>query len=283
MIAILGGLGAAVGWALSTLCSSRSSRQIDPTSVVAWVMLVGLVIAAPLAALDGVPSGLDSSAGAWLAASGAGNVGGLVLAYRALRVGQVALVAPVVSAEGAVAALIAVAAGEALAGTSAAALALIAAGIAMAAAPSTPRLAPARGRRWEAVPLALAAAVAFGASLYATARAGSQLPAAWVVLSARLIGAAFVAVPLALFGRLRLSRQALPLVIASGICEVVAFYSYIAGARHGIAVAAVLASQFAALAAVAAYVVFHERLGRVQLVGVATVVLGVAVLSALRA
>ena len=30
MIAILGGLGAALAWAISTLCSSRSSRMIDP-------------------------------------------------------------------------------------------------------------------------------------------------------------------------------------------------------------------------------------------------------------
>ena len=51
MIAILGGLGAAVAWAISTLCSSRSSRMIEPTSVAAWIMLVGLVIAVPPAVL----------------------------------------------------------------------------------------------------------------------------------------------------------------------------------------------------------------------------------------
>lgn len=283
MIAILGGLGAAAGWALSTLCSSRSSRLIDPASVVAWVMLVGLVIAAPLAALEGVPGDLEGSSVVWLAASGAGNVGGLLMAYKALRVGQVALVSPIVSAEGAVAALIAVAAGETLGAASAVALVVIAAGIAMAAMPSAPRSAPEQARPWEAVPLALAAAVAFGISLYSTARAGDQLPAAWVVLSARLIGAVLLAVPLALLGRLRLTRQALPLVIVSGICEVLAFYSFIAGARHGIAVAAVLASQFAALAAVAAYFVFGERLARVQLAGVTTLLVGVAVLTALRA
>jgi drug/metabolite transporter (DMT)-like permease len=176
-----------------------------------------------------------------------------------------------------------VAVGEPLGAASAVALAVIAAGIAMAAMPSTRSSVHEPGRGWEAVPLALAAALAFGASLYATARAGDQLPAAWVVLSARLIGAVLLAAPLALFGRLRLTRQALPLVIVSGICEVAAFYSFIAGARHGIAVAAVLASQFAALAAVAAYFVFGERLARVQLAGVATLLVGVAVLTALRA
>ena len=47
--------------------------------------------------------------------------------------------------------------------------------------------------------------------------------------------------------------------------------------------AAVLASQFAALAGVAAYLLFHERLTRIQLGGVSIVVVGVAVLSAVRA
>jgi drug/metabolite transporter (DMT)-like permease len=45
----------------------------------------------------------------------------------------------------------------------------------------------------------------------------------------------------------------------------------------------VLSSQFAALAAVAAYVLFKERLSRIQLLGVCTVLVGVALLSALRA
>jgi multidrug transporter EmrE-like cation transporter len=55
------------------------------------------------------------------------------------------------------------------------------------------------------------------------------------------------------------------------------------GSRHSIAVSAVLASQFAALAAVTAFVLFHERLTRVQLAGIAVIAVGVAVLSALQA
>ena len=71
--------------------------------------------------------------------------------------------------------------------------------------------------------------------------------------------------------------------MASGIAEVVGFASFAVGARHGVAVAAVLASQFAAIAAVAAYVLFQERLERIQIVGVTTIVVGVAVLTWLQA
>ena len=131
--------------------------------------------------------------------------------------------------------------------------------------------------------LAVLAALTFGTSLYATGRAGSELPSAWVVLSARLLGSIALFLPLAFAGRLHLTRRAAPLIVTSGVCEVVGFFSYTAGARHGIAVAAVLSSQFASIAGVAAYVLFGERLSRVQLAGVCTVVLGVALLSALRA
>jgi drug/metabolite transporter (DMT)-like permease len=54
------------------------------------------------------------------------------------------------------------------------------------------------------------------------------------------------------------------------------------GALHAIAIAAVL-SQFAAVAAVGAYVVFHERLAPHQRRGVGASLAGVAVLSLLQA
>ena len=79
-----------------------------------------------------------------------------------------------------------------------------------------------------------------------------------------------------------MSRRLAPLVIASGVGEVAGFFAFTAGARHGIAVAAVLSSQWATIAAVAAYVLFRERLGRIQLIGVVVVIAGVALLSALR-
>jgi drug/metabolite transporter (DMT)-like permease len=283
MIAILGGLGAATAWAISTLCSSRSSRMIDPVSVVAWVMLVGLVVCGPLAALQGVPAHLAGDPGAWLALSGAGNVGGLMLAYAAMRIGLVALVAPVVSTEGAIAATIAIVAGETVSAAVGVTLAVIALGICLSARPSARSVGAARRTHLKAVVLAFLAACVFGVSLYSTARAGESLPAAWVVLSARLIGTVALIVPLACTGRLRLSRPAVPLIVVSGLCEVAGFFSFTFGSRHGIAVAAVLSSQFAALAALASYLLFGERLSRVQAVGVGTVIAGVAVLSLLRA
>jgi drug/metabolite transporter (DMT)-like permease len=139
------------------------------------------------------------------------------------------------------------------------------------------------GHHPRVVILALVSTLSFGTSLYATGRAGAALPASWVVLSARLIGAVALALPLALMGRLRLTSRALPFVVASGLAEVAGFYSYTWGSRHGLAIAAVLSSQFAVVALAASYVLFSERLSRVQLAGVTCVLVGVAALSALRA
>jgi drug/metabolite transporter (DMT)-like permease len=283
MLAVLGGLGAAFAWAISTLCSSRSSRMMEPIAVVGLIMVVGLVITAPIAAAQGAPS-FDAESVTWLVISGGGNVGGLVLTYKALRIGQVALVAPLVSTEGAIAATISLLAGESLAPGVGVALALIAVGVCLSSVPeSTGSERRLVHDQPASVLYAIAAALVFGTSLYATGRAASTLPSTWVVLSARLIGTLALAIPLAASRRLNVVRRAVPLVVVAGVCEVAGFYSYTAGARHGIAVAAVLASQFATIAAVAAYFLFRERLNRVQLAGVSSVIVGVALLSALRA
>lgn len=282
-MAILGGLGAALAWAVTLLCTSRATRMIGSGSVLAWVMLAGFCIVLPWAVLEGIPDGLDGSSAGWLLIAGLGNVLGLLLVYTALRLGEVGIVGPIVSTEGAIAALLAVLAGEHLAAGSAAMLVLIAVGIALAAT-TAESTEPARIGRIGAVPAyALLAACAFGVSIYATGRASAELPIGWAVAPPRILGVLLVTIPLAATRRLQLTRVAAPLVVVAGVAEVVGFSCFALGARHGLAVAAVLASQFAAVAAVAAYFLFRERLSRLQVAGVATIVAGVTVLTALQA
>ena len=281
MQAIVGGLGAALVFATVTLCNSRSSRMIGAGPLLAWVMLIGLLITGPAVLLEGVPDGLDGEATTWLAVAGVGNVVGLLLAYAALRSGKVGVVAPLVSTQGAIAAVIAVIAGETISPGAGIALGAIACGVFLAG------VGPAgeSGERHEAraTLYALGAAVAIGWSLYATARASIELPVVWALLPSRVIGVAAVTVPLALRSGMRMTRKALPLVLVAGVCEVLGFALFAWGARDGIAVSAVLASQFAAVAAVAAYVLFRERLAPTQIAGVAIVVVGVGALSGIQA
>lgn len=278
MIAVLGGLGAAAFWAGALLTASRATRLTAPSSAVAGAMLTGLVVVVPLAAAGGVPDSLGEPELGWLFLAGLGNVAGLLLNYGALRVGKVSVVGPISSTEGAIAAVLAVLAGETLGAGVGITLGVIAVGVVLAG------ITPGgnSGEPLRATVLACGAALCFGVGLYATARVSAALPLVWALVPARVLGAAFISVPLIVSRRLHMTRAALPFVVGSGLCEVAGFACYAVGSRHGIAVAAVLASQFAAVAAVAAYVFLHERLTRLQVAGVAAIAAGVAVVSALQ-
>jgi len=283
VLAIVGGLGAALVFATVTLCNSRSTRMIGPAQLLAWVMLIGLAITAPLAFARGIPDGLDAEAAAWMAVAGVGNVAGLLLAYSALRLGKVGVVAPLVSTQGAIAAVIAIVGGEQVGTEVAILLAVIAIGIWLAAvaSPEEPDGSPRQDKR--AAMFAIGAAVAIGWSLYAIAQVSIALPVVWALLPSRVIGVLVVTLPLAARSGLRMTREALPLVLVAGVFEVAGFALFAFGARHGIAVSAVLSSQFAAIAAIAAYILFRERLSPVQLAGVTVIVAGVGTLSGVQA
>lgn len=249
--------------------------------MLAWVMLTGLAANLVVVALGPRPGLLSGSDLALMLVAGVGNVSGLLLAYSALRHGKVGLVAPIISIEGAIAAVLAVGSGEELGVASVWLLTVVACGVVLAAA--APEALPVAGeRKSTAVGLATLAALLFGVSMFVTARLGASLPVGWAMLPPRVVGVMAVTIPLVLTRRLRLTRPALPLVMVAGLVEVLGFASYVVGARHGIAVAAVLASQFAAIAVVAAYVLFRERLTRLQLSGVGLIVVGIAALTAVR-
>jgi drug/metabolite transporter (DMT)-like permease len=67
------------------------------------------------------------------------------------------------------------------------------------------------------------------------------------------------------------------------VLEVAGFASFAFGARHSIAISAVLSSQFAAFAAASGFLLFRERLSPAQLAGVAVIGVGVGALAAIQA
>ena len=280
MIPVLGGLGAALIFAVSVLVSARASRLIGSPSTVAGAMSVGLLIGLPIALLTAPPPDLGGPTLLWVGLSGFGNIVGLLLIYAAYRIGAVGIVSTIASTEGAIAAVLSVAAGEVLARGAGIILAVVAAGVVLAASAGGEEegVAISRDRALRAAALSVVAAACFGVSLFGGGQAAGVLPVAWAVLPARVVGTAVVAVPLVALGRLRMTRAALPFVVATGIAEVVGFSLFTLGAREGIAVASVLSSMFAPVAAIAAFVVFRERLGRRQIAGIALIALGVAAL-----
>ncbi len=313
MTAILGGLGAAALWAAATLCSSRSSRMLGSRVVLAWVMIVGVVLGLPIALLSPVEHAYSTANVAVLALAGVCYVVGLQLAYAALKVGKVSIVAPIVATEGAIAAVIAVILGDPVTLAAAGILGLLVVGVVLSsmepsrpdvpaggfdiaadaleapldravvaspAAATGPRADPAMTRRTAA--LAVGSALVFGVGLVAAGRSAQVFPVAWVAVAARLIGVLVVAIPLLVQGRLTVTRAALPLVLVSGTGELIGSMLSAWGSRESIAITAVMGSQFAAIAAVAAFLLFGERLGRTQAIGVGVIVVGITALAAVQ-
>jgi drug/metabolite transporter (DMT)-like permease len=279
MTAILGGFGAALCWTVAMLCSARASRDVGAFPALAWVMAVGFVIVAPFVVIAGShPTGVQAG---WLFVAGVGNIVGLLFEYTAVRSGKVGVVAAIASTEGAVAALLSALAGEPISVSVAAALALIATGVVLASLEQTDDDLQRRSRR--AIVLAFGAALSFGVSLYSVGHVSGDVAFAWLLIPARLVGVLVITLPLAIRGTLRVARRATPFVVSAGIAEVLGVACFAWGAQDSIGITSVLGSQFAAISAVGAFAFFGERLRRIQVVGVAAIVIGVGLLAALRA
>ena len=84
-------------------------------------------------------------------------------------------------------------------------------------------------------------------------------------------------------GKIIKMTRVIGVVVFVGLAEVLGTATYAFGSRDSAAIAAVLASQFAAIAAIAAFFLFGARLNRVQIAGVVTIAVGVATLALLQA
>jgi len=277
VVSIVFGLLTACFFASSSLMSSRAVKIIGSASSVAWVMLIGLVITTPFVVVSGVPANIGPSI-PWMVVLGLGNVIGILVAGFALRVGKVGVVAPILATEGAIAAVIAAILGESIAPIVGFLLLVIVGGIVISAiAPDPQPLA--QERPVYAVVLSTIAAACFGFSLFAAGNLSNDVPIPWVLLPARLAGVVIILLPLLVMRKLKITRSTVPLVVAMGFTEILGFVCYSIGAQYQVAITSVLSSQFAPIAAVAAYFLFKEKLGRLQVFGVAVLVAGVTALT----
>lgn len=280
MIGVLLACFTACTWGSISVLEARVSRALGGPSAVAWIFGFGLVVVLPIALIHGIP---DASRSAWLWALVAsfGSLAGLVMMFTALQHGRVGLVTATISSQGAFATVYAAFAGESLHLLSYPAIAVSALGtfVLIGAGGS---VAPPRERR--GILLALGAASFTGLSLYAASRGGSGIGADWVVACVRICSVAFVLVPLAAGRRLRSPRGVIVPTLIAGVGEVAAFAAYIAASdRIGVAVPAVIASQFALIAATVGWFVLGERLGPRQLGGAGAILVGVTALTILQA
>lgn len=281
MIAVIGGLGAAIAWALATLAGARAARIIGPWSTTALVIFIGLLVTLPLLLLDPPTQPLAVEDVAWLTVAGLGYAVGMIFNYSALSGGKVAVTAPIVSTEGSIAAILAVLSGEAASPLLVVMLATIAVGVFVVALQPGGGADALAGGGSRYVVFAVVSAAIFGVGLYAAGRASDLVPPSLVVMAGRIAGVLVITLPLVLTRKLRFERQVLPFLVVAGVAEVVGMYLFAWGAAESIAVTSVLSTQFAVMAALVAHAL-GERISSRQWAGVAAVTVGVVVITITR-
>jgi drug/metabolite transporter (DMT)-like permease len=262
------GLVTAFAWAFANLFTQQVSRQrLRPAVVMFWVLLVTTAAILPVAFLvHGVEGPWNLRSLAWPISAGILADVGLFLLLRALSVGSLSVVAPIIALEGGVAAALSVALGERPSGLEIGLLVVAVLGAVLVA------LEPGRRTAAGAIPAAMAAVV------YAGALVGlgmSELPELTTVGVTRTTSL-LVILPLFLMVRSLPPRGARVPLIGCGLLDAVGFAAFAFAATIGpLSVASVTATQWGTAAAVIGIVFLRERLHPNQYAGIVITLLAV--------
>jgi drug/metabolite transporter (DMT)-like permease len=256
--------------------------------VLAISQAAGLVAVAAAVTIrgDGPPS--DSGFAVWAALGGIAGAAGLAAFYRGLVVGAMSIVAPVSATAAVIPVAVGVATGERPSAIQAVGVALAILGVAAASSEgvgnengaATPSIT--RRRRATGIPLALLAAAGFGAFFVGLDAAANEGEVLWAMLVARIAsGSLLVAAALVLRPPLEGGRSQIPALVAIGLLDVSANLLFAVASTLGfVSIVGVLASLYPVITIFLARAVLRERIDRVQEVGVAGALGGVALIAA---
>ena len=276
MLAALLALAASFTWGSSNYLAGLQSRRHSAWHVTALSQIAATVVAAIAVVVAGkpAPSAWDTTA---LLLAGVSTAVGLVAFYRALAIGTMSVVSPIVSAQTAVP----VAAGL-LMGERPGLPAYIGMVAAVAGVVLISRAKSHDGKRatMAAVLLAVLTALCWGIVLLAFGLNGRESPY-WAVLDVRITSVAVVLLYIAVTRRgLPLKGQNLPALLAVGLLLTLANILYTLAAGFGyLSIVGVLGALSPVFVTAYAQTLLHERLTVWQWTGFATVFAGVVLLS----
>lgn len=266
-------------WGTADFAGGVVSRRLPPVSVVAWSQAAGLVAVSLVALATGAWQGSTAWVG-WALLAGASGASALVAFYAALASGTMGVVSPIAALGAVVPVGVGVAGGERPSLLQAAGIAVALGGAALASGPdlSASRDAPARARP---VVLAVLAAIGFGVALTAIGR-GSESSTLMTLVGMRATSvSAFVVVAVALRTLGGVRTRDLAVLTGIGLADVGANLAFGVASTLGLlSITAVLGSLYPVVTVLLARTVLHERLSRVQQVGVGAALTGVVLLSA---
>ncbi|MGN6170229.1 MAG: EamA family transporter [Solirubrobacteraceae bacterium] len=274
------GLLAALLWGVPVVPLAVAVRRVGELPVLVWSLAIGIVATLPIVAATGAPHLTTRGIGIAIAAA-AVTVPAYLTAFTAFQTCPVSVVTPILSCEGATAAVIAVIFGEQLGAALVFSLALAVLGVVLVGiGGGDNQSAHARG-----VAFVCLAALIWGVVLALGAPVSRELGVWWGFLLVRVF-ALLIALALVLgTGRGPALTPAIrrePWRIAIwGLGDAGAYLCfYLAAHRGPVAVASVLAAQFALFGALSGVLLLGERLRIHQWLGVAIVLAAVSAISA---
>jgi drug/metabolite transporter (DMT)-like permease len=281
---VLFGLGAALVWGAADFYARLSSERIGARRTLFWMQVLGALMTGLLLCVPALrPHALPAPELALAVAIGALNALGGLLLYRSLEIGTVSLVSPVSSTFAAIAAVLAIGAGERPTSAQIGGLLLAALGVVGAAIPPRVETAPpgsAHASR-RGVGLAALAAVSWGLSFFALRYVVGPLGSVFPVFISRVTSMTLIFIgSRALSKPLEPPRGALHFVAAIALFDSAAFVLYNLGVATALtAVVAVLSSLYSAVTVVLAFIFLRERLSRMQWTAVVVILAGVGLVS----
>jgi drug/metabolite transporter (DMT)-like permease len=285
VLAVLLSLCASACWGLSDFLAGLVSRRLPVLTVMFGAQTLGLLgCAAALAVV--VPSPPSRGHALAALAAGASGVAGLACFYRALAVGTMSVVAPIGATGVALPVLVGLAGGDRLRAAQAVGLVLTVCGVVLVARPAEAAVgrghaaAPAGVRGGgSSVPLALAAAAGFG-GYFVFAHSAARGGVLWLLVLSHLVILPLGVVLVLARRPLLAPRADAPLIALIAVVDLSATALYGVANRHGgLAIVAVAGSLYPAVTLLLARAVLHERMDRIQGLGVLAALGGVALLA----
>lgn len=267
-------------WGASDFLGGTLTRRYAVALVVATSQLAGLVAVGLVAVGAG---SLDDPTGylPWAVLAGLSGMTGLLCFYAALAAGTMGVVSPIAALGVVVPVLVGLVRGERPGAVQLVGIVVAVAGVVLA---SGPELSGRTGAR--PVVLAVVSAVGFGVALLAIAE-GARSSTVMTLVTMRVTSVSFLAPALVVVlvrrrgGRPRVRRGDVALLVLTGVGDVGANLAFgLASTRGLVSVAAVLGSLYPVVTVLLARVVHAEKLGRVQTLGVAGALTGVAMIAA---
>ncbi len=278
-MAALLALLSSVMWGGADFLGGLISRRLPALVVVAASQLVALLVVLPIAALTG---GFTRPTGylAWGAAAGIVGCLALTSFYYALSIGTMGIVSPLSATGIVVPVVVGLATGDRPNWLEVGGIVAAGVGVVLAGGPDV-HAEPGDRHGPRPVIFALLAALGFGFTLVALSY-GGRIDPLMTVVAQRTASGLLIGIPVLLVtGRHVLRRSDTPMLVTVGIGDVAANATYAWSATMGaLTVTAVLGSLFPVTTLLLARTFLHERLTRLQGIGVAVALVGVVLLGA---